>query len=326
MSGTRLIWRTCCGWADSRRHGSPRTRSRRLANVCRFAMWLRCWASALSAFPSLPPGPVGSAWAAGRTLRWREAQWVLRAGEVVAAEVAGHGSSNAAGMAGLGRPSSWVQRRSLTLESTAWPEYSLVTPRRGRVDPYPGAAYMVKFWRGTGRNAVAVRVRCGRATGHSRSAEFGSGRRVQQQRMSVLTRQVEGRDDPRMAPSARAGRRPSCPLRERVRRLREEYWSNHELAGRTPDPAQISHYENGWIIPSTDVWIRFAETFDVLTDCLLVEGASRRPFRLPGYSLGGRLATITELITTASGCSDSSMPSSPSSVQNPRQRHQLTPA
>ncbi len=83
-------------------------------------------------------------------------------------------------------------------------------------------------------------------------------------------------------------------LRERVRQLREERcWSQGELADKIgADPAQINCYEHGRIAPSADAIIRFAATFSVSNDHLLIDDARRRPSRSPEDTFGDRLAEL----------------------------------
>jgi transcriptional regulator with XRE-family HTH domain len=89
----------------------------------------------------------------------------------------------------------------------------------------------------------------------------------------------------------------TMPLGETIKALRKERgWSQGELATRVGgDAGQISRYENGKISPSIEVVVKLAETFDVATDYLLVDGAARRPFRAPTDLLGERLAHLDQL-------------------------------
>lgn len=66
---------------------------------------------------------------------------------------------------------------------------------------------------------------------------------------------------------------------------------------RTPTTAgQISRYENGKITPSVEAIVKFAELFDVsVVDYVLVEDATRRPFRQSQVELGTRLADLDQL-------------------------------
>lgn len=60
---------------------------------------------------------------------------------------------------------------------------------------------------------------------------------------------------------------------ERVKKLRQEHqWTQAELAERLGiKQKQISAYERGINLPSTDVLIKLAETFDVTLDYLAFE-------------------------------------------------------
>ena len=84
--------------------------------------------------------------------------------------------------------------------------------------------------------------------------------------------------------SSQAARKRACAaLGWPVRRLRS-------VAGR-----QISRYENGKLTPSVEAIVKFAELFDVSVDYLLVEDATRRPFRQSHDELGTRLADLDQL-------------------------------
>lgn len=63
-------------------------------------------------------------------------------------------------------------------------------------------------------------------------------------------------------------------LGERIRRLRQERgWSQTQLARALEvHQKQISGYERGVHVPSTDVLIRLAEVFDVSLDYLALNG------------------------------------------------------
>ena len=61
------------------------------------------------------------------------------------------------------------------------------------------------------------------------------------------------------------------------------------------DAGQISRYVNGKITPSVDVVVRLAEIFDVNTDYLLVDGATRRAFRPTPDELTDRLGDLGAL-------------------------------
>jgi transcriptional regulator with XRE-family HTH domain len=87
------------------------------------------------------------------------------------------------------------------------------------------------------------------------------------------------------------------PIGERIKALRSEHrWSQGDLATKIgADAGQISRYENGHIAPSADAIVRLAEALDASCDYLLVEGAPRRPFRVPEDILGERLPGLDEL-------------------------------
>jgi transcriptional regulator with XRE-family HTH domain len=84
------------------------------------------------------------------------------------------------------------------------------------------------------------------------------------------------------------------PLGERMKGLRKERgWSQADLAGRIgADGRQISRYENGRITPSLEALAKIAEAFDVSTDYLLFEEASRRPLRVVDNGLAERLGDL----------------------------------
>ena len=90
---------------------------------------------------------------------------------------------------------------------------------------------------------------------------------------------------------------PVMALAERVRQLRKEHgWSQAELAERVgADPAQISRYEGGRVMPSAEALVKLAEMFDVSCDYLLVDDAPRRTFRSSDDVLGDRLSVLSEL-------------------------------
>jgi transcriptional regulator with XRE-family HTH domain len=87
------------------------------------------------------------------------------------------------------------------------------------------------------------------------------------------------------------------PLGERMKQLRKERgWSQADVAGRIgADGRQISRYENGRITPSLDALAKIAEAFDVSTDYLLFEDASRRPLRVVDNGLAERLGDLGAL-------------------------------
>ncbi len=84
---------------------------------------------------------------------------------------------------------------------------------------------------------------------------------------------------------------------EQIKNLRKERgWSQADLATKIAgDAGQISRYENGKITPSVKAIVKFAELFDVSVDYLLVEDATRRPFRQSHDELGTRLADLDKL-------------------------------
>jgi transcriptional regulator with XRE-family HTH domain len=89
----------------------------------------------------------------------------------------------------------------------------------------------------------------------------------------------------------------TMPIGEQIKDLRKERgWSQTDLAAKiNGDAGQISRYENGKITPSVEAIVKFAELFDVSVDYLLVEGASRRPFRQADDELGTRLGDLDKL-------------------------------
>jgi transcriptional regulator with XRE-family HTH domain len=64
------------------------------------------------------------------------------------------------------------------------------------------------------------------------------------------------------------------------------------------DAAAISRYENGKMTPTVEVVIRLAEIFDVSTDYLLIDGASRRSFADTGDELTERIGMASRLSAT----------------------------
>ena len=89
----------------------------------------------------------------------------------------------------------------------------------------------------------------------------------------------------------------TMPLPDQIKALRKEHgWSQADLATRVGgDAGQISRYENGKITPSVDVVVRLAEIFDVSTDYLLLDGATRRAFRPTPDELTDRLGDLSAL-------------------------------
>jgi transcriptional regulator with XRE-family HTH domain len=69
-------------------------------------------------------------------------------------------------------------------------------------------------------------------------------------------------------------------LSRRIKELRKEKnWSQDELAKKIEvgDSRQISRYETGRITPSVETTVKIAQVFDVSTDYLLIENATREP-------------------------------------------------
>ncbi|PLX47443.1 MAG: transcriptional regulator [Desulfobulbaceae bacterium] len=66
-------------------------------------------------------------------------------------------------------------------------------------------------------------------------------------------------------------------ISERIRQLRQEqHWTQAELAERLGiHQKQVSAYERGVNLPSTDILIRLAEAFDVTLDYLAFEPQGR---------------------------------------------------
>ena len=84
------------------------------------------------------------------------------------------------------------------------------------------------------------------------------------------------------------------PLGERMKELRKERgWSQGDLATKIgADGRQISRYENGRIVPSVEALARIAEAFDISSDYLLFEDATRRPLHVPNSGLAERLGDL----------------------------------
>ena len=88
----------------------------------------------------------------------------------------------------------------------------------------------------------------------------------------------------------------TLPLGSRVKQLRQEGWSQADLAAKVgAEAGQISRYENGHMTPSAPAVVRLAEVLDVTTDYLLVEASPRQPLHAPEHSLGDHLALVAEL-------------------------------
>lgn len=65
-------------------------------------------------------------------------------------------------------------------------------------------------------------------------------------------------------------------LHDKIRRLRQEHqWTQAELGDRiNVHQKQVSAYERGVTVPSTDILIKIAEAFDVTLDYLAFDRAS----------------------------------------------------
>ncbi len=74
------------------------------------------------------------------------------------------------------------------------------------------------------------------------------------------------------------------PIDRRIKELRKEKGlTQGELAQKIDvDIKMISYYENGKSVPSIDVLIKLAETFDVTVDYLLFEDTPKRPLHQSG--------------------------------------------
>jgi transcriptional regulator with XRE-family HTH domain len=76
-------------------------------------------------------------------------------------------------------------------------------------------------------------------------------------------------------------------LKDRIKQLRKEKeWSQEDLAraiGATAN--QISRYETCRIVPSIETLAKLAQAFDVTSDYLIMENASRKPFRMEDIDL-----------------------------------------
>jgi len=86
-------------------------------------------------------------------------------------------------------------------------------------------------------------------------------------------------------------------LGERIKLLRKEKnWSQSELAKKVnSDARQISLYENGKITPSPEMIVKIAQVFEVSTDYLLIEKASKKPLRLDDEKLSSYIDDIQKL-------------------------------
>lgn len=86
-------------------------------------------------------------------------------------------------------------------------------------------------------------------------------------------------------------------LFKRIKKLRKEKkWSQLDLADKIGVGSHvISRYENGRITPSAESIIKLAEAFDVSTDYLLFENATKKPFKFEDPELTKRLEDIDAL-------------------------------
>lgn len=85
---------------------------------------------------------------------------------------------------------------------------------------------------------------------------------------------------------------------ERIKQLRKEHgWSQDELAEKVGAAGahQISRYENGQTMPSTETIVRLAEVLDISIDYLLIDGAPRRPLIATGDDFYERLGDLSML-------------------------------
>jgi transcriptional regulator with XRE-family HTH domain len=58
---------------------------------------------------------------------------------------------------------------------------------------------------------------------------------------------------------------------------------------------QVSRWENGKTLPSTDTIVKLAECFEVSIDYLLIDDAPRRPLRSEGDGFVGRPGDVGQL-------------------------------
>jgi transcriptional regulator with XRE-family HTH domain len=84
---------------------------------------------------------------------------------------------------------------------------------------------------------------------------------------------------------------------QKLKLLRKEKdWSQDQLAYHAQiDGRQISRYENDRVVPSVEVIVKVATTFDVSIDYLLLEKAPRRPLQAPQSKLIQKIIEIGTL-------------------------------
>jgi len=83
----------------------------------------------------------------------------------------------------------------------------------------------------------------------------------------------------------------------KLKELRNEKgYSQEELSQKIDaDGKQISRYENGKIMPSADVLVKIAETFNISIDYLLLENKPRLPLHCKNILLLQKLKDISEI-------------------------------
>lgn len=86
-------------------------------------------------------------------------------------------------------------------------------------------------------------------------------------------------------------------LGQRLKQLRQEKgWSQDEFAHHAQiDGRQVSRYENDKVMPSVEVVVKMAKTFNVCLDYLLLDEAGRRPLDAPTTELAQRVLGLLDL-------------------------------
>lgn len=86
-------------------------------------------------------------------------------------------------------------------------------------------------------------------------------------------------------------------LGSKIKQLRQEQkWSQDEFAYHAKiDGRQVSRYENDKVMPSVEVIIKIAKTFNVSTDFLLLDTAERRTLDNNMSTLAQRAMMIEKL-------------------------------
>jgi len=83
-------------------------------------------------------------------------------------------------------------------------------------------------------------------------------------------------------------------VEQRQQDRREKGWSQDDLADKVGSAGahQVSRWENGKTLPSTDTIVKLAECFEVSIDHLLIDDAPRRPLHSEGDGFLGRLGDV----------------------------------